>query len=281
MKESFLKVLIALTMFVTTGCGQSQVFAAESLSADLSADLAPQIEEKVDEAFSYMSWEVTYSNGNKLLGKDYISHNSDTLISIDEEKLAQDVKAATASYNTAEDIPFETTEGNTITLSGDLYGPKVDVNAEFEDILNMFHYKESQDNREPIYAKKTNGVGKDYIEVSLSNQMVYVYRDGGMAGKSSCVTGTAGTSLATPPGCYCITERVDGKYLRGPGYVTWVNKWMRLTGSGIGLHDAVWRGSFGGDIYTYDGSHGCINLPLGFASWLYDNTFVGMPVIIY
>ena len=56
---------------------------------------------------------------------------------------------------------------------------------------------------------------------------------------------------------------------------------MRLTNSGVGLHDAYWRKSFGGSIYKTSGSHGCINLPKSFAYKLYDETYVNMPVIIY
>ena len=54
-------------------------------------------------------------------------------------------------------------------------------------------------------------------------------------------------------------------------------RWMRLTNSGIGLHDATWRGRFGGAIYERDGSHGCINLPKTFAYELYDFVKVREP----
>ena len=56
---------------------------------------------------------------------------------------------------------------------------------------------------------------------------------------------------------------------------------MRMTNSGIGLHDADWRSSFGGKIYTYNGSHGCINLPPDFAYELYDRIERKICVIIY
>ena len=36
---------------------------------------------------------------------------------------------------------------------------------------------------------------------------------------------------------------------------------MPFVGNSIGLHDASWRGSFGGSIYQSNGSHGCVNLP--------------------
>ena len=63
-------------------------------------------------------------------------------------------------------------------------------------------------------------------------------------------------------------------YLEGADYTTYVNFWMPFLG-GYGLHDATWRGSFGGDIYHYDGSHGCVNLPYDAAAEIYDNISVG------
>ena len=66
---------------------------------------------------------------------------------------------------------------------------------------------------------------------------------------------------ATPTGVYSIYSMVRDCYLDGPGYHTPVSYWMAFNG-GIGIHDSVWRGAYGGDIYKYDGSHGCINTPL-------------------
>lgn len=97
---------------------------------------------------------------------------------------------------------------------------------------------------------------------------------------SGVVTGTKGKH-DTPKGLYYISECIPGKYLVGDGYKTWVNKWMRLTNQGVGLHDATWRSIFGDSIYTYSGSHGCINLPSSFADKLFKVAYTGMPTIIY
>ena len=83
------------------------------------------------------------------------------------------------------------------------------------------------------------------------------------------------------PGCYYITEMINGKYLTGPGYRTWVNRWMRLTNNGIGLHDANWRSSFGGSIFLKDGSHGCVNMPNEKAAQLFKEAEIGTITVIY
>ena len=67
-------------------------------------------------------------------------------------------------------------------------------------------------------------------------------------------------------------------------YNAHVDYWMPFdTTYGVGLHDADWRSEFGGSIYRYDGSHGCVNLPPGFARRLYNNKYVtpGLPVIVH
>ena len=47
------------------------------------------------------------------------------------------------------------------------------------------------------------------------------------------------------------------------------------------MHDATWRGKFGGQIYKTSGSHGCINLPLSFIKDFYPEVEVGTPLIMF
>ena len=49
-----------------------------------------------------------------------------------------------------------------------------------------------------------------------------------------------------------------------------------------GIHDAYrWRTKYGGDIYQWNGSHGCVNAPLEVAQTLYERVEMGTPVIVY
>ena len=68
----------------------------------------------------------------------------------------------------------------------------------------------------------------------------------------------------------------DGTY----EYESHVDYWMPFNG-GIGFHDASWRSKFGGTIYQYSGSHGCINLPVDKAKLLYEKVYKGMPVLCH
>ena len=66
-----------------------------------------------------------------------------------------------------------------------------------------------------------------------------------------------------------------------PDYKTDVTYWMPFINVNIGLHDAWWRYEFGGDIYTWYGSHGCVNLPTDAARELYYMAGVGTVVITH
>lgn len=133
---------------------------------------------------------------------------------------------------------------------------------------------------DPALQEEGCGSGRDYILVSISKQHVYHYKGGEIHCESDCVTGTQGQK-DTPLGSFKITEKIPGTYLKPKGGTpVWVNRWMRITSDGVGLHDAPWRSAFGGGIYTARGSHGCINLPSDFAYRLYTEVHVGYPVTI-
>ena len=75
---------------------------------------------------------------------------------------------------------------------------------------------------------------------------------------------------------YTTTDAV----LRGEDYATPVKYWMPFAGD-VGMHDASWRKSFGGNIYKTNGSHGCINLPTSVAKTIYNTIEKGWPVLVY
>lgn len=131
----------------------------------------------------------------------------------------------------------------------------------------------------PTTANRPNPYGYSCVEVSIPEQMMYCYIGQNLMLASPCVTGRPG-GRATTPGHWHINSKERSRYLTGPGYKSWVNYWMPFHG-GQGLHDATWRGAFGGNIYTYGGSHGCVNLPLDVAAKLYSLVHVGMPVIVH
>jgi lipoprotein-anchoring transpeptidase ErfK/SrfK len=65
--------------------------------------------------------------------------------------------------------------------------------------------------------------------------------------------------------------------MSGPGYdlpnVPWV---MFFTSRGHAIHGAYWHNNFGNPM-----SHGCVNLPVSNAQWLYNFASVGTPVVVH
>ena len=126
------------------------------------------------------------------------------------------------------------------------------------------------------------GYGLNYVEVDIGNQHVTLYENCRKVMESACVTGIPNKARATHPGVFKIDYKQRNRILRGSQnlYASFVNYWMPFDG-GIGLHDATWRGTFGGEIYKYSGSHGCVNLPLSFAKNLYAHVYPGETVYVH
>ena len=114
-----------------------------------------------------------------------------------------------------------------------------------------------------------------------------MYENGVLTWDSPCVTGNVSKDYTTPEGIYSLTYKETDRILRGSKkedgtyeYESHVDYWMPFNG-GIGFHDASWREKFGGTIYQYAGSHGCINLPVEKSKLLYEKVYKGMPVLCH
>ncbi|MBR4719920.1 MAG: L,D-transpeptidase [Lachnospiraceae bacterium] len=130
----------------------------------------------------------------------------------------------------------------------------------------------------PVVQEPAPAPAMTYIDISIDNQMLAYYVNGSPVLVTPCVTGKPGRS--TPRGVFAINSCVPGKYLNGPTWHVWVDRWMRFCGN-VGIHDANWRKQFGGEIYKSNGSHGCVNIPHDQAVLLYSMVGVGTPVIVH
>jgi lipoprotein-anchoring transpeptidase ErfK/SrfK len=119
----------------------------------------------------------------------------------------------------------------------------------------------------------------DFVEVSISQQKLWLFKGGSLVLETDVVTGNEKLERNTPIGDYKILVKVRNKTLKGPGYASFVSYWMPFY-KGYGLHDATWRRRFGANIYQNGGSHGCVNIPPKMAPIVYDNVVVGMPVLV-
>lgn len=204
---------------------------------------------------------------------------------LNEEEAAAFVKTLGKEHNTAYTTKsLKTSYGPTVAITGGNYGWRINQNAETAALAEIIRSGKGQ-NREPIYSQTANShtapdYGSTYVEINLTAQHLYFYKDGSLVVESDFVSGNASRGWSTPAGAYPLTYKQRDATLKGEGYATPVSYWMPFNG-GIGLHDAGWRGSFGGTIYKTNGSHGCINLPPAAAKTIYENISAGIPVLCY
>lgn len=123
----------------------------------------------------------------------------------------------------------------------------------------------------PLYSS-----GK-HIIVSLSQQWLYAFNGNELVFTAPVSTGRS--TFDTPTGNFAIYLKVPrqtmsgtirGEYYRVPN----VPHAMYITGD-VAMHGTYWHNQFGTGVRM---SHGCINLPLNSAAWLYSWAPLGTPV---
>lgn len=240
----------------------------------------------------YIASKITYNFGTQKETVDasiinkWIHIDDKFIVKIDEEKVKAYVHELDDKYNTiGKTRSFRTSSGTNINVSGGDYGSSISTNKELQYLVAAI--KEGQvTTREPQYAQMafasgSNDVGNTYVEINISSQHIWFYKNGSLIVQGSVVTGNLSDGHGTPSGIYRLKEKKRDTVLRGQGYAADVTFWMPFNG-GIGMHDASWRyGKFGGDIYKTGGSHGCINCSYDVAKAIYDNIEVGTPVVCY
>lgn len=238
----------------------------------------------------WVNTEIVYDwNGNEVvvdgeLIKDWVSLNGNKP-KLNEEAITEFVAEKAKEFDTyGKKRKFTTTLGIELTLPSGAYGWKTDRDGETQELIQAIEQGVLQE-KEPLYISKgakkgSNDIGSSYVEIDLSNQHLYLYKNGNIVLETDFVSGNMSNGCMTPPGVFGLTYKTKNAVLRGQDYETPVNYWMPFNGN-VGMHDATWRGSFGGDIYLTSGSHGCVNLPLDMAAAIYDYVSTGFPVICY
>ena len=112
--------------------------------------------------------------------------------------------------------------------------------------------------------------GDREVVVSLAAQRLWAYEGEEVVLTTLVSTGTAETwETATPVGQWRISVKLPWETMEGtvggvPYRVEDVPHVMYFTDEGHALHGTYWHANFGAPM-----SHGCVNLPLDAAEWLY------------
>lgn len=248
-----------------------------------------------DEINQIVSTTITYKlyDGNTYVldssvMKGWISQTEEGYYSLDlDSNIANFVEslAEKAQYSITS-TKFNATGKGEISIS---FGRKtyatINKQEEIDRIKEQLN-KRSNAEFEPIYNPLPNYKNiSTYVELDLSRQRLWMYIDGKCIVNTPFVSGNVSGGYATPVGIYYLTYKTQNATLEGYNrdgskYSSPVKFWMPFNG-GIGLHDASWRSTFGGNIYLTNGSHGCINLPYNAAKTIYQYIDTSMPIILY
>lgn len=240
-----------------------------------------------DIRFELSNGEIVTLDSNTI--STWISQDEKGIITIDVDsgvtkfvdKLSDQVDEAN---KTIEFIPSEKTSAITLSVPTQMIA-KLDKKAEIARIEEILGHEETISEK-PIYDRECFSEKlSSRIEVDLTRQHVWLYKDGKLVLDTPCVTGNTSKDYDTPTGIYYLLNKnrdvfLEGYNSDGSKYKSFVKYWMRYY-NGYGLHDASWRNKFGGDIYKTNGSHGCTNLPTEAAKVIYENIDSTMPIIFY
>ncbi len=248
----------------------------------------------VEKLNTCISTDLTYLFGEHTEKVDaervrgWLSYDDSGNVELDKDAIRAFVSDMAEKYDTA-DKPrtFRTHGGNEVTVSGGSYGWLMDQDATYDYLVDAIWAGNTGDTyaefAQTAVSWYNSDLGDSYVEVDLGSQHVWLYIDGQEVVSTDCVSGLASDpSRKTPEGTYTLYYKESPSVLKGENneYETKVTYWMPFNG-GIGLHDASWRSSFGGNIYQSNGSHGCVNLPPAAAKAIYEQVYDGIPIICY
>ena len=275
--------------------GGKSVLDLEKEACYLKPDLYSDDEALVAEAEAknaLVQADITYEFGsrqervNAPVIAQWITQAADGSYVIDDVEVTEYVESLAAKYDTF-GLPrqFYTSLGTTVTLTDGDYGWCMDQDATVVDLLNALE-SGYQGTMEPQYtytamSREENDIGDTYVEICISQQVMWCYKDGVCIVYTPVVTGNPNKGNATPSnGVWSIDAKMQNYTLVGEGYRSPVDFWMPFNGN-VGIHDMQTRAYFGGTIYLTNGSHGCINTPYANAKTIYENVSIGTPVIVY
>ena len=282
------------------------VYTSKKVSMDTS-ELESQLPEKNKELrrseLEEMSITYTFGAQTQVLdGKtisSWVEIDDKLKLKVDDESVKAYVEELAAKYNTRYlNRTFTTTYGSQITIdaSRNEYGYTINNEEEAKQLKAAIEARKSE-TREPVYVtvnsygnpyflsrNGTDDLNGTYVEVNLSAQHLWFYSGGKLVVESDLVSGNTSNGTGTATGCFPLAFKKSPATLTGQNaedaWSSDVDYWMPFF-MGQGLHDAPWRGSFGGTIYKYDGSHGCVNLPYNAARTIYNNITPGTAIIIF
>lgn len=218
----------------------------------------------------------------KIIIKDFINIKSDGSYTINEDSFESYITNLTYQYN-------NTRYENNKRIEDSYYanGTGSSFAKQIKDVNdNDVKIVPKNDHYEKVLTQKYKNVEKTYVEVNITSQYLWFYKDGKLFLQTPVVTGDHSKNYDTPTGKYKVYSKgtdivLDGSTV-GFDYKYHVDYWMPFN-QGVGMHDTQERSTYeyGSDTYLYGGgSHGCVNMPPNMAKKMYENIKVGTSVYV-
>jgi lipoprotein-anchoring transpeptidase ErfK/SrfK len=125
-----------------------------------------------------------------------------------------------------------------------------------------------------VYIPPAGASGERWIDVDLTNQMVYAYEGSQIV--NSFLTSTGTWEHPTVTGQYNVYIKLRYTDMAGPGYYLPDVPYTMYFYKGYGVHGTYWHNNFGTPM-----SHGCVNLSIPDSEWLFNFASVGTLVNVH
>ncbi len=159
--------------------------------------------------------------------------------------------------------------GSWLIVAGILATEVVAVNL-FIPVVVAQTYQDTLNQKMAILKKS----GERWIEVNLSTQRLIAWEGSKPVYAVIISTGKKGTP--TIPGIFAIQSKRRIDRMRGEDYDIDDVPYAQYYSGGYAIHGAYWHRNFGTPV-----SHGCINLAVDHAKWLFNWSEVETPVVIH
>ncbi|CZQ88999.1 L,D-transpeptidase family protein [Trichococcus ilyis] len=211
-------------------------------------------------------------------------------VSVNREGVTAYLQGLSDKYSTySRTRDFLAADGETVQVPAGTYGWTLAVADETDNLISYVLA-----GKDVTVTPNYNGtgyhadgadIGTTYVEVDLSSQHMWYYKDGAVALETDIVSGHPQTP--TPTGVFYIWNKEEDAVLKGynpkteKDYESPVEYWMPVDWTGVGIHDSSWQPAYGGEYWLTAGSNGCVNTPPGVMAELFGMISVGVPVVIH
>ncbi len=113
-----------------------------------------------------------------------------------------------------------------------------------------------------------------WIDINLSQQRLTAYQGQTLVLSTLISSGIAGRN--TPTGRFAVRTKIPAQRMTGPGYNLPNVPWVMYFAGANAIHGAYWHNNFGRPM-----SHGCVNMRISEAQWLYNWASIGTPVVVH